>query len=156
MPPGQAKRPLRSSDLESKTSILRRHAAADVGREYGTRARPTQDVDMIGSFTDTMAAGVRQFDRWPQSFGQGVNLDDLSEDGLDQIEGMPRHDGQQVCAGDCLIEKIMGRMDLGAKPGGGGDNSRVEGPYNLSVRTQLVRTPHGRIQTALQPDCGLK
>jgi hypothetical protein len=44
-----------------------------------------------------MNAGVHQ-----------LNLDDWSEDGLNQIEGMPRSDGQQVRAGNRLIEKIMG------------------------------------------------
>lgn len=51
MTASQPQAPRRSSDLESKAGMLRRHAAADVGREYGARTRPTQDVDVIGSFT---------------------------------------------------------------------------------------------------------
>jgi hypothetical protein len=44
MTTGQAKPPLRPPDFEGEASILRRYAAADVGREYGTRTRLTQDV----------------------------------------------------------------------------------------------------------------
>ena len=39
----------------------------DVGREYGTRARLSQYVDMIGSFTQALLCGLRQFDNGPQN-----------------------------------------------------------------------------------------
>ena len=106
---GQAEPSLRSLDFEAEASILRRDTTADVGREYGARTRLSQDVDVIGSFTQTLLAGVRQFDSGPQNLGPGINLDDRSEDCFHHIEGMSRSDGQQVGARRCLIEIVVAR-----------------------------------------------
>ena len=58
---------------------------------------------MIGGFTQTLLASVRQFDSGPQNLGSCVNLDDRPEDCFYNIEDMPRNDGQKVGAGSCLV-----------------------------------------------------
>jgi hypothetical protein len=75
---GEAEPCLRSSDFKAGASILRRYTTVNVGREYGTRLRLSENGDMIGSFTQTLLAGVRQSDDGPENLGPGVNLDDWS------------------------------------------------------------------------------
>jgi hypothetical protein len=88
--------PLRPPDFEAEANILRCYTTADVGREYGTGARLSQYVDVIGSFTQALLCGLRQLDNGPQNFRPGIHLDDRSKDCFHQIECMPRSDGQQV------------------------------------------------------------
>jgi hypothetical protein len=57
--------------------------------------RLLQDADVIGSFTHTLLAGVRQMDERPQNLGSGVNLDDRSEDPF-HIKSMSHRDGRQM------------------------------------------------------------
>src|ERR1700730_284472 len=90
---GEAQPCLRSSDFEAGASILRCYTTVNVGREYGTRLRLSENGNVIGSFTQTLLACVRQFDSGPENLGSGVNLDDRPQDRFHQIERMPRSDG---------------------------------------------------------------
>src|SRR4029077_19221047 len=49
--------------------------AADVCLEYRTRTRLAEDVGVIGDFTHTLFADVRQLHGRPQNLGAGVNFD---------------------------------------------------------------------------------
>jgi hypothetical protein len=60
-----------------------------MGREDGARTRFSQHVDVIGSFTLALLAGVRQFDHGPQRLRPGVNIEDLSQDGFYDVECVP-------------------------------------------------------------------
>ena len=63
------------------------------GREYGARTRLSHDGDLIGSFTQTLLAGVRQFDGRPQNLVPGVDPEYRSVDRFHCIERMPRSNG---------------------------------------------------------------
>src|ERR1700730_2326219 len=104
---GEAEPCLRSSDFEAGASILRCYATVNVGREYGIRLRLSKNGDVIGSFTQTLLACIRQFDGGPENLGSGVNLDDRPQDRFHQIECMTCIDGEQVGARRCLIEIVM-------------------------------------------------
>ena len=86
---GEAEPCLRSSDFEAGASILRCYTTVNLGREYGTGLRLSENGEVIGSFTHTLLACVRQFDSGPENLGSGVNLDDRSQDRFHQIECMP-------------------------------------------------------------------
>lgn len=90
---GEAEPCLRSSDFEAGASILRCYTTVNLGREYGTGLRLSENGEVIGSFTHTLLACVRQFDSGPENLGSGVNLDDRSQDRFHQIECMPPIDG---------------------------------------------------------------
>jgi hypothetical protein len=64
---GQAQRSLRSPDPEPEASILSRHTSTDIGCQCGTRPGLPQDADLIGSFTHTQLAGVRQINKGPRA-----------------------------------------------------------------------------------------
>jgi hypothetical protein len=76
---------LRSSDFEAGTSFLRRYTTVNVGREYGTRLRLSENGDVIGSFTQALLACIRQFDGGPENLGPCVNLDNRSQDRFHQV-----------------------------------------------------------------------
>jgi hypothetical protein len=90
---GEAEPCLRSSDFKAGASILWCYTTVNVGREYSTRLRLSENGDMIGSFTQTLLACVRQSDDRPENLGAGVNLDNRSQDRLQQVESMARIDG---------------------------------------------------------------
>src|ERR1700730_1911965 len=85
----QAEPSLLPPDFEAEANILRRYTSVNVGREYGARTRLSQDVDVIGNFTQALLADVRQSDSGPQNLAPRINLDDLSEDCFHHIECMP-------------------------------------------------------------------
>ena len=77
---GEAEPCLRSSDFEAGASILRCYTTVNVGREYGARLRLSENGQVIGSFTQTLLACVRQLDGGPENLGPGINLENRSQD----------------------------------------------------------------------------
>jgi len=90
---GQAEPSAGPSDFEGGVRFFRLYTTVNVSRKYCPGTRLAQDEDLIGSFTQTVAPCVHQFDAGPQNLGPGINLDDRSENCLHQIERMPRTDG---------------------------------------------------------------
>jgi hypothetical protein len=86
----QAEPSPRTPGFETEVSVLRRYATADVSCEYRTRTRLPEDVDVIGGFTHTLLASVRQLDSGPENLGSGIDFDDFSKDRFHQIERVPR------------------------------------------------------------------
>src|ERR1700721_2785035 len=113
------------SDFEAEAGVLVRYATVNVGREQSAETSLSQDAEVSGSFTPTLLPSARQFDSGPPNLGAGGDLEDRSEDRLHHIERMPRADGQQVGPRRLLIEIVIEGSNLGPKPGGVGNDSRV-------------------------------